>query len=232
MDDCRAALLRAHADALLRLPRTRSLVAEATRLNAKVDAVLAARAAGESQWGSELPLFLQRVLELLQWEPAVCGAVRAVCSAWGDIHDEHCPKLIVLLLLAVMEGKLGWYPSVTEVDLTGCEDASGVLSELGSMPSLRSLMLSSSCAESAVDAEAVYGLTTLTTLILYAFDENHALVEAVGEWMLDLSRLTTLDSCAVTAQEVLALSNLSALTDLNLHGCENVAAEGLRAVIK
>jgi hypothetical protein len=36
----------------------------------------------------------------------------------------------------------------------------------------------------------------------------------------------------VTAQEVLALSNLSALTDLNLHGCENVAAEGLRAVIK
>jgi hypothetical protein len=35
-----------------------------------VDAALAARAAAVSQWGSELPpLFMQKVLELLKWEP-------------------------------------------------------------------------------------------------------------------------------------------------------------------
>jgi hypothetical protein len=59
-----------------------------------------------------------------------------------------------------MEGKLAWYQSVTEVDLTrgSCEeeDVSGVLAELGSMPSLRRLKLPSSCAERAVDAEALW----------------------------------------------------------------------------
>jgi hypothetical protein len=41
----------------------------------------------------------------------------------------------------VMAGKLGWYQSVMELNLINCEeeDASGVLAELGSMPSLRSL---------------------------------------------------------------------------------------------
>jgi hypothetical protein len=169
MDDCRSALLRARADALLSLPRTHSLVAEATRLNAKADAVLAARAAGESQWGSELPFLeplLQQVLELLQWEPAVCGVMRAVCSTWCSILDALLPRLRPRGSAAVMSGKLGWYQGVVEVDLTGCEDASGVLAELESMPSFRSLKLPASCAESAVDAEAVCGLTTLTTLSL------------------------------------------------------------------
>ena len=98
-----------------------------------------------------------------------------------------------------MEGKLDWYQSVVEVDLTGCEEdaGSGVLAELGSMPSLRSLMLPASYAESAVDAEAVCGLTTLTTLrfdeMRLKYDEDGELVE-VGEWVLDLSRLPTLTS--------------------------------------
>jgi hypothetical protein len=89
---------------------------------------------------------------------------------------------------------------VKEVDLTGCEDedVSGVLAELGSMPSLRSLLLPASCAERAVDAEAVCGLTTLTTLRFYEmrelFGEDGEPVEEVGEWVLNLSRLTTLNS--------------------------------------
>jgi hypothetical protein len=47
-----------------------------------------------------------------------------------------------------MKGKLGWFESVTEVDLTRCEkeeDVFGVLAELEYMPSLRSLSLPTSC---------------------------------------------------------------------------------------
>jgi hypothetical protein len=118
-----------------------------------------------------------------------------------------------------MKGKLCWFESVTVLDLVECEeeDFSGVLAEAGSMPSLRSLSLSSSCAERAVDAEAVCGLT-LTTLRFYCeVDEDGEPVEEVGEWVLDLSRLTTLtalnvEACdAVTDKEVLALSNLTVL---------------------
>jgi hypothetical protein len=45
------------------------------------------------------------------------------------------------------------------VDMSYCveEDVSGVMVEMGSMPSLRSLELPARCAERAVDAEAVYG---------------------------------------------------------------------------
>jgi hypothetical protein len=89
-----------------------------------------------------------------------------VCSTWCSILDAMLPRLAPFGSAAVMVGKLGWYQSVTEVDLTGCEeeDVSSVLAELESMPSLRSLTLPASCAERAVDAEAVCGLTTLTTL--------------------------------------------------------------------
>jgi hypothetical protein len=60
-----------------------------------------------------------------------------------------------------------------------------------------------------------------------------------GEWVLDLSRLTTLNSLklggcfAVTDKEVLALSNLTGLTELDFYKyCCNATPEGLRAVIK
>jgi len=211
---------------------------EAARLDAVVDAALAARAAGVSPWGSELPpLFLQKVLELLQWNPAVCGVMRAVCSSWSDIVDALLPRLRPLRSLSVtMEGKLGWFESVTVVDLTGCENGgAGVLPELRSMPSLRSIVLPASCAERAVDAEALYGLTTVTTLRLCVeVDEDGEQVE--GEWVLDLSRLPTLttldleDCGGVTDKEVLALSNLPGLTDLNLCACTNVTSEALRAL--
>jgi hypothetical protein len=187
MEDCRVARLRALAVAR---------PTEAARLNAEADVVMAARAAGQSLWGSELsPLFLRLVLEYLQWDPAVCGVMRAVCSTWCSLLDALLPRLRPRGSAAVMAGKLGWYQSVTEVNLTGCEeeDVSSVLAELGSMPCLRSLYLPASCAERAVDAEAVCGLTTLTTLRFYPeYDEDGELVEA-GEWVLDLSRLTTLD---------------------------------------
>jgi hypothetical protein len=147
MDDCRVTLLRARIAAHL---------SEVARLNEELEATLAARAAGESPWGSELPpLILQRVLELLQWEPAVCGNVRAVCSTWSSLHDAlRSGRLQPRRSLAVMEGKLGWLQSVTELNLTGCEDGvCGPLVELQSM--LRSLSLPASRAESAVDADSL-----------------------------------------------------------------------------
>jgi hypothetical protein len=54
-----------------------------------------------------------------------------------------------------MKGKLVWFESVTVVDLCSCDqyDASSVLAELGSMPSLRILELPAICAERAVDAD-------------------------------------------------------------------------------
>ena len=83
MDDCRVLRLRACAVAQ---------PTEAARLNAEVDVVLAARAAGQSQWGSELPpLFLLLVLQYVRWNPAVCSVIRAVCSTWSSIHDALRP---------------------------------------------------------------------------------------------------------------------------------------------
>ena len=96
-----------------------------------------------------------------------------------------------------MKDKLGWYQSVTEVDLTGCEeeeDTSYVLAELASMPSLRSLSLPAICAKRAVDAEAVCVLTTLRFELGGNAEVDEDTGELVGEWVLDLSRLPTL-SC-------------------------------------
>jgi hypothetical protein len=57
-----------------------------------------------------------------------------------------------------------------------------------------------------VDAEAVHGLTTLTKLKFYGETGEDGLpVEQAGEWVLDLSRLTTLTT--------LRLGGCSAVTD-------------------
>jgi hypothetical protein len=232
MDDSRVTWLRARAVAHR---------VEAARLDAEADATLAARAAGVSRWAEQPPLFLQQVLELLRWEPAVCSVMRLVCSTWGSILDALLPRPLTprhSLAVMTMEGKLGWFESVTVVDLLDCgESASAVLAELRSIPSLRTLWLPASCAERAVDAEAVYGLTTLTTLSFYSeLGEDDMYVEQAGEWVLDLSRLTTLTrlvlaGCsAVTDKEVLALSSLTGLKDLALSCCPNITSEGLRAV--
>jgi hypothetical protein len=185
---------------------------------------------------------LQQVLELVQWKPAVCRVMRLVCSTWGSILDALLPRPLILrhsLAAMTMKGKLGWFESVTVLDLLHCaESASAALAELRSMPSLCDLWLPSSCAERAVDAEAVYGLTTLTTLGFHAkiSEAGTFYVEAAGEWVLDLSRLTTLTclhlgGCsAVTDKEVLALSSLTGLKDLALGYCRNITSEGLLAV--
>jgi hypothetical protein len=80
---------------------------------------------------------MQQVLELLKWNPAVCGVMRAVCSAWSSLHDTLRPgQLNPGRSLAAMTGKLSWFPSVTAVDLTDCENGvCGPLAELQSMPS-------------------------------------------------------------------------------------------------
>ena len=151
----------------LKRTRAAALVSEAARLAAEADAenvaVLAARAAGVSQWGSNLPpLVLQQVFQLLQWDPAVCGAIRLVCSTWSSLLDALYPgRLRPRRSLAVMVGKMGLFESVTEVDLTGwLYVVPGPLAELRNMPSLRSLSLPSCCAERAVNAAAVCGVTS------------------------------------------------------------------------
>jgi hypothetical protein len=291
MDDRRVALVRARAcsetarldaEAVAMEANAARLVAmaaqmralalsEGVRLNVKADAVLAARAgAGESPWASALPpLFMQQVLELLQWQPAVCGIMRAVCSAWCNIVDALFPgplqpqpfqgsfieRMAYGLPAAVMKGKIGWFPSVTELHMEEDYDGdfSSPLVELVSLPSLRSLSLPSSYAASAVAAEAIYGVTTLTTLYLVGMGDddegtppdeegnyNAHLFEKremyLDEWVLDLSRLTTLttliigDCPAVTDKEVKALRNVTGLTTLHLGGCHNVTIKGLRAL--
>jgi hypothetical protein len=85
-----------------------------------------------------------------------------------------------------MEGKLGWFESVTVVNILNCgESASAVLAELRSMPSLRNLLLPATCAERAVDVEVVCGLTTLS--FVAKVDEDGMYVKQAGEWVLDLS---------------------------------------------
>jgi hypothetical protein len=110
------------------------------------------------------------------------------------------------------------------------------LQAVSSITALTTLKLSlpASCAEDAEDAEAVCGLTTLTALRFHAKYEDGWVVEEVGEWKLDLSRLTSrltslnLEECpAVTDKEVLALSKVTGLVDLNLGGCINATSEGL-----
>jgi hypothetical protein len=225
MDDCRVLRLRACAVAR---PTT-----EAARLNAEVDVVLAARAAGQSQWGSELPpLFLLLVLQYLRWDRAVCRAIRAVCSTWSSIHDALRPgSLWPRHSAVIMQGKLSWFKSLTELDLMSGNSVSGVMVELQSMPCLRSLWLPSIYAGRAVDAEAVCAITTLTTLRF-----NRWRVVGVGEWVLDMSRLTTLTTLHLTHcltvkdKQVLELSHLTGLTDLSLDSCFNVTSVGLQTL--
>jgi hypothetical protein len=176
------------------------------------------------------------------WDPAVCSVIRAVCSTWSSIHDALRPgglqvgqvsgaprRLGVRRSAVTMQGKVSWFKSLTELDLESCGDTvSGVMVELQSMPCLRSLTLPSSCAGRAVDAEAVCAIITLTTLRLHG--------SCVNEWLLDLSRLTTLTTLhlrrcyAVKDKQVLELSHLTGLTDLDLYGCCTVTSEGLRAL--
>jgi hypothetical protein len=61
-----------------------------------------------------------------------------VCSTWSSILDALLPRLQPRLSLVATAGKMELkFQSVTEVDLTGCEnDVCGVLAELRSMPSL------------------------------------------------------------------------------------------------
>jgi len=72
-------------------------------------------------------------------------------------------------------------------------EISSHLAQLRSLPSLHTLVLPATCAEREVDAEAVYGLTTLIKLVLGEVRHEHGVpVDDGGEWVLDLSRLTTL----------------------------------------
>jgi hypothetical protein len=217
MDDCRVARLRARLQAL------RSEAAEVeTELEAELEAVLAARAAGVSPWGSELlPLFLQQLLEHLQWDKDTCRAIRATCSTWCGVHDALLPQLELRGWMTGMAGKLGFFQSVETLRLHDADGFSGHLEELRSIPSLKSLQLPSRYAERAVDATALCTLTGLTYLRIDGVEG------ATGEWVLELGGFTMLTSlhlrhCTVTDAEVLAVGTLTALTSLRLFCCRNV----------
>jgi len=222
---------------------------EAERLDAEADAAEAARAAGVSQWGSELPpLFLLMVLKRLSgmWRPRAFGAIRATCSTWSSIFDAWCPELVLpLRWTAVMADKMAWFPSVTTVDLTSMslhreEHISSNLVELRSLPSLHTLTLPASCTERAEDAEALYGLSTLTELSFVEKridDDGEPMVDEFN-WVLDLSRMTVLsalhfDYCATfTDDRMLAMCNhLTGLTKLSINDSfDALSTEGLCAV--
>ena len=213
---------------------------EATRLEAEADAAEAARATGVSQWGSELPpLFLLMVLKRLWGHRGTYRAFRATCSTWSSIFDAWCPlTLSPKRWTAAMEGKMHWFQSVTRVDLWRCEEEgiSSCLTELRSMPSLHTLKLPASCAERAADAEAVYGLTTVTKLSIRGPRMHYKGDTHPGEWVLDLSRLTmlntlTFDYCrGLKAEQLHAACSLTGLTNLDLYACKNFMEEGLRDV--
>ena len=212
---------------------------EAVRLEAGADAAEAARAAGVCRWGSELPPdFLRMVLERLPFGIRTWGAMRATCSTWSSVVDAWRPYLQPWSWTAVMEGKLGWFQSVTRVDLLNCvEGISSSLTELRSLPSLHALVLPASCTERVVDAEALYGFPTLTELRFAEMRDEDVLELEEHKWALDLSRLTTLTSldlksCAtVRDTQVQAASNLSGLKELKLCACHSVTSKGLRAAM-
>jgi len=202
---------------------------EATRLEAEADAAEAARATGVSQWGSELPpLFLLMVLKRLWGHRGTYRAFRATCSTWSSIFDAWCPlTLSPKRWTAAMEGKMHWFQSVTMVDLWRCEEEgiSSCLTELRSMPSLHTLKLPASCAERAADAEAVYGLTTVTKLSIRGPRMHYKGDTHPGEWVLDLSRLTmlntlTFDYCrGLKAEQLHAACSLTGLKELGFDYC-------------
>jgi hypothetical protein len=239
MDDDRLELLRARME-VLRI--------QAEKLDAEEVSVVATRVAATANpcWATDLPKpFMVQLLNLLTCKPAACAAIRATCSTWSSMHDAWFPgplRLRSRRSVEIMEGKMKWFPSVKEVDLTRCEDdsSSGVLVELRSMPSLRTLKLPAICAESTVDAEAVCGLTTLTTLQLRdtaEYDNAGNRMQDEPRWMLDLSRLTstltTLDLHIggrwLTDEAAQGLSGLTGLSTLTLNVC-SLETEAMHAV--
>jgi hypothetical protein len=222
MEDCRVARLRA---------RLQALRSEAAEVETELEAVLAARAAGVSPWGSELlPLFLQQLLELLRWDKDTCRAIRATCSTWCGVHDALRPGGLELRgWMAGMEGKLGFFESVVTLRLHDADGFSGHLEELRCMPSLKSLDLPSRYAERAVDATALCTLTGLTSLVLEGVEG------ATGEWVLELGGFTMLtylrlDYCTVTDAEVLPVGTLTALKTLEFFTCVNVTDVAVAAL--
>ena len=222
-DDCRVERLRA---------RLQALRSEAAEVEAELEAVLAARAAGVSPWGSELPsLFLQQLLEHLRWDKATCRAIRATCSMWCGLHDALRPgRLELRWWMPIMKGKLEFFQSVRALRLHSSDAFSGHLEELRSMPSLKSLQLPSRYAERAVDATALCSLTGLISLRLDGKKETMlegVEEEEVGEWVLELGGFTMLKyldlrHSTVTDADVLAVGTLTALTTLGLFNCVNV----------
>jgi hypothetical protein len=85
--------------------------------------------------------------------------------------------------------------ALTTLNLGDCRNVSAEgLCAVNSLTGLTTFNLSlpASCAEDAAYAEAVCGLTTLTTLRFVELRERD--VGEAGEWLLDLSRLTSLTS--------------------------------------
>ena len=232
---------------------------ELARLTLKHTAAVAARAAGANPWGTDLPPhFLVQLFELLKWDlstpnqywssksTGACAVMRATCATWCRIHDANYPRRLRLRLrrsVAIVEGKMRLFQRVSEVDLSMCDEdlVGGVLVEMRAMPSLRTLEIPASSTTSAVDAEALYGLTTLTTLSvnaeeMYDDEGDTILADAAGEWVLDLSKLATtltsldLKHTHLTAEAAQGLSSLTKLSTLHLDGCIRLTSAAMKPV--
>jgi hypothetical protein len=202
---------------------------EAAEVEAELEAVLAARAAGVSPWGSELlPLFLQQLLEHLQWDKDTCRAIRATCSTWCGVHDALRPGGLKLRgWMTGMEGKLGFQargetPPARRGQLLG---SSGRAAEHAVAQGPRAafpLRRADGGCYGAVHSHGVH------------LSEDRGCGGATGEWVLELgfTMLTTLDlrHCTMTDAEVLAVGTLTALTSLELGGCRNVTDVAVAAL--
>ena len=191
--DLRVAKLRSVVDALrtemeaLAVQQS-ALQTRATGLQARIVTVEEYRAARSSEWGSELPYsLLGEVFNLVGWGGPECAAMRLVSVGWCSAHDSMCRKLRI----RSWSNWPGWAAGtllerVTTVDLrkvwgyNARDGRATCLSRLKSLPSLTSLELCLSDVLSKVEAKALGGLTTLTSLTLVRnlehtlkFDESH-----------------------------------------------------------
>ena len=209
------------------------------------------RAARSSKWGSELPYsLLGEVFSSVGWGGPECAAMRLVSAGWCSAHDLMCPKLRIRSWKSWpgwAAGTLKQLERVTTVDLSEVltayrgDEMATRLPLLQSLPSLTSLELHLNDMLSEVEAKALGGLTTLSSLTLvrnlehnFGVDEGLVYCSAVLQYLEDLTdeHVNQLRTYASKDHWAEALSPMTALTHLDLSKCQNVTANTLRPLSK
>jgi hypothetical protein len=239
--------------------RQAQLAAELADLDARVSAVEEYRAARSSKWGSELSYdVLGAVLQILGWGGPECKAVRLVSAGWCSAHDLMCPELHIR--------SWNWPDSAADtlkqlerVTAVSVSYSSGLRREMATcmpllrnLPSLTGVLLDFDDVLSKVEAKALGGLTTLSSLTLvrdlehqFGYDDDFVYgfgfdgdldehEEAVDEYLQELfvEHTKMLRSYARKDRWAAALSPLTNLTHLDLSMCQNLTAETLLPLSK